>query len=50
MGQLAIVSTFAWKWMLDPTFSVLNWLLYHFGHRSARRNAARLGKECARAD
>src|SRR6266852_4702298 len=26
-----VLSTFAWKWMFDPTFSVLNWLLYHFG-------------------
>src|ERR1700746_2081630 len=23
-----VLSTFAWKWMFDPTFSVLNWLLY----------------------
>src|SRR6201986_4373298 len=22
-----VLSTFAWKWMFDPTFSVLNWLL-----------------------
>ena len=21
-----VLSTFAWKWMFDPTFSVLNWL------------------------
>ena len=20
-----VLSTFAWKWMFDPTFSVLNW-------------------------
>lgn len=26
-----VLSTFAWKWMFDPTFSVLNWLLYHAG-------------------
>jgi len=26
-----VLSTFAWKWMFDPTFSVLNWLLYHSG-------------------
>src|SRR3979490_1317846 len=26
-----VPATFAWKWMFDPTFSVLNWLLYHFG-------------------
>ncbi len=24
-----VLSTFAWKWMFDPTFSVLNWLMYH---------------------
>src|SRR5437763_12290363 len=23
-----VLSTFAWKWMFDPTFSVLNWMLY----------------------
>lgn len=23
-----VLSTFAWKWMFDPTFSVLNWVLY----------------------
>src|SRR5206468_2726378 len=22
-----VLSTFAWKWMFDPTFSVINWLL-----------------------
>ncbi len=26
-----VLSTFAWKWMFDPTFSVLNWLLFHVG-------------------
>jgi multiple sugar transport system permease protein len=26
-----VLSTFAWKWMFDPTFSVLNWLLYKLG-------------------
>ena len=26
-----VLSTFAWRWMFDPTFSVLNWLLYHAG-------------------
>src|SRR5688500_9760432 len=25
------LSTFAWKWMFDPTFSVLNWALYNLG-------------------
>jgi multiple sugar transport system permease protein len=24
-----VLSTFAWKWMFDPTFSVLNWMMYH---------------------
>ena len=27
-----VLSTFAWKWMFDPTFSVLNWMLFHLGH------------------
>jgi multiple sugar transport system permease protein len=26
-----VLSTFAWRWMFDPTFSVLNWLLYRSG-------------------
>ena len=26
-----VLSTLAWKWMFDPTFSVLNWSLYHAG-------------------
>jgi multiple sugar transport system permease protein len=26
-----VLSTFAWKWMFDPTFSVLNWLLWQLG-------------------
>jgi multiple sugar transport system permease protein len=26
-----VLSTFAWKWMFDPTFSVLNWLFLQFG-------------------
>ena len=26
-----VLSTFAWKWMFDPTFSVLNWSLYQLG-------------------
>jgi multiple sugar transport system permease protein len=26
-----VLSTFAWRWMFDPTFSVLNWVLYHAG-------------------
>jgi multiple sugar transport system permease protein len=31
-----VLSTFAWKWMFDPTFSVLNWSLYHLGVIQAR--------------
>lgn len=26
-----VLSTFAWKWMFDPTFSVLNWAFYQMG-------------------
>jgi multiple sugar transport system permease protein len=26
-----VLSAFAWRWMFDPTFSVINWLLYHSG-------------------
>jgi multiple sugar transport system permease protein len=26
-----VLSTFAWRWMFDPTFSILNWLLYQMG-------------------
>ena len=26
-----VLSTFAWRWMIDPTFSVLNWSLYKMG-------------------
>ena len=26
-----VLSTFAWRWMFDPTFSVLNWTLYQGG-------------------
>jgi multiple sugar transport system permease protein len=26
-----VLSTFAWKWMFDPTFSVLNWVFLHLG-------------------
>lgn len=31
-----VLSVLAWRWMLDPTFSVLNWLLYHTGVVTAR--------------
>jgi multiple sugar transport system permease protein len=26
-----VLSTFAWQWMFDPTFSIFNWTLYHLG-------------------
>ena len=26
-----VLSTLAWKWMFDPTFSVINWLLFKMG-------------------
>ncbi len=26
-----VLSTFSWRWMFDPTFSVLNWVLYRSG-------------------
>jgi len=26
-----VLSAFAWRWMFDPTFSVMNWSLYHLG-------------------
>src|ERR1700759_3261530 len=34
----SVLSTFAWKWMFDPTFSVINWLLYHLGLITGRIN------------
>lgn len=33
-----VLSTFAWKWMFDPTFSVLNWSLFHLGLIHVRIN------------
>src|SRR6266567_1544816 len=33
-----VLSTFAWKWMFDPTFSVLNWTLFRLGIISGRIN------------
>jgi len=33
-----VLSTFAWKWMFDPTFSVINWSLFRLGLISARIN------------
>ena len=26
-----VLSAFAWRWMFDPTFSVMNWVLFHTG-------------------
>jgi len=33
-----VLSAFAWKWMFDPTFSVLNWLLFKIGAITGRIN------------
>ena len=33
-----VLSTFAWKWMFDPTFSVFNWMLYQLGLITTRIN------------
>lgn len=33
-----VLSTFAWKWMFDPTFSVINWMLWHLGLIHGRIN------------
>jgi len=33
-----VLSTFAWKWMFDPTFSVLNWMLFSLGIIDQRIN------------
>src|SRR6201997_1430503 len=33
-----VLSTLAWKWMFDPTFSVLNWMLFHIGIIDTRIN------------
>jgi multiple sugar transport system permease protein len=33
-----VLSTFAWKWMFDPTFSVLNWGLFRLGLIHGRIN------------
>jgi multiple sugar transport system permease protein len=33
-----VLSTFAWKWMLDPTFSVINWTLFQLGIIRTRIN------------
>jgi multiple sugar transport system permease protein len=33
-----VLSTFAWKWMFDPTFSVINWVLFKLGLITGRVN------------
>jgi multiple sugar transport system permease protein len=33
-----VLSTLAWKWMFDPTFSVLNWLLWKMSLINSRIN------------
>jgi multiple sugar transport system permease protein len=33
-----VLSTFAWKWMFDPMFSVINWTLFRLGLISTRIN------------
>src|ERR1700741_347536 len=33
-----VLSTFAWKWMFDPTFSVINWTLYKLSFINSRIN------------
>jgi multiple sugar transport system permease protein len=33
-----VLSTFAWKWMFDPTFSVINWGLFQLGIIKQRIN------------
>src|SRR5258706_9295747 len=33
-----VLSTFAWKWMFDPPFSVINWVLFKLGFIPGRIN------------
>src|SRR5438093_12488574 len=33
-----VLSTLAWKWMFDPTFSVFNWMLFRLGLIHSRIN------------
>ena len=33
-----VLSTLAWKWMFDPTFSVLNWVMFKLGIITGRVN------------
>ena len=47
-----VLACFAWKWMFDPTFSVLNWMLFKSGHRRCgrRRQLARRWRSCDAVD
>ena len=36
-----VLSTLAWKWMFDPTFSVINWMLFHARHHPQADQLAR---------
>lgn len=31
-----VLSTLAWKWMLDPTFSIVNWIFFELGFINTR--------------
>jgi multiple sugar transport system permease protein len=31
-----VLSTLAWKWMFDPTFSIVNWMLFRLGFINVR--------------
>jgi multiple sugar transport system permease protein len=33
-----VLSTLAWKWMLDPTFSIVNWIFFQLGFINVRVN------------
>ena len=44
-----VLSTIAWMWILDPAFSVVNWILIWFGmRRLARPGSAIPSWRCAR--
>jgi multiple sugar transport system permease protein len=38
-----VLACFAWKWMFDPTFSVLNWMLFKLGIVAASAGVNWLG-------
>lgn len=40
-----VLACFAWKWMFDPTFAVLNWILYKMGFISAGAGVNWLGDD-----